>query len=483
MRRCMAFHRRAITAILNETHQLRIQVNTTVRRVLTVVSVAVSLYFVAAAVAVFTQLANAADRMYLGAGQPVFWALVALFGALIAYPLVLLLRLPKAMQPPDTDSPEDQATYKDWLRRHLEKHPRAEVSALAVGGNIPAALSALSAEADTLVRNTASNVFVSTALIQNGRLDGLVMLGTQLRLVWQIGSLYNLRPSPRQLWYLYSNVAGTLLVASSLEELDFAEVAGPLVNSVAPSLAASVPGLQGVGNLLVNSIANGSANAFLTLRVGLIAKSYCAPVSKPEREAVRRSATLAALSMLSSITRDKGLSIARGVWSGATGAVGKAASTVVEGAKRAGSATGAAVTGAVSSAADAVTGATRAVGNAGVAAGEKVAVAGRSIAGKAGAVSDSVGSFSRVAVSSVSGAVSAAGHTTADTVSASARALVDGTATASRSTVHGLAHAAGKLSAATGEVVDTTAGLFKRKEKLSAEASGRNDSPDITRTP
>ena len=117
----------------------------------------------------------------------------------------------------------------------------------------------------------------------------------------------------------------------------------------------------------MNSIANGSANAFLTLRVGLVAKSYCAPVTKPEREAVRRSATLAALSMLSSITRDMGLSIAKGVWSGATGAVGKAASTVVDGAKRAGFATGAVVTGAVSSAAEVVTVATRAVGSVGVA--------------------------------------------------------------------------------------------------------------------
>ncbi len=467
--------------ILHETYSLALQVNTTLRRVLIVASVAVALYFLAATVATFTQLANAADRTYLGAGQPVFWSLIALFAALISYPLVLLRRLPKAMRPPDTDAPEDHASYESWLQRHMAKHPHADVSALGARGDVAAALSVLGAKADVLVRNTATNVFVSTALIQNGRLDGLVMLGTQLRLVWQIGALYNLRPSPRQLWYLYSNVAGTVLVASNLEELDFAEVAGPLVNSVAPSLAASIPGLQGVGNLLVNSIANGSANAFLTLRVGLIAKSYCAPIVKPEREAVRRSATLAALSMLSSITRDKGLSLARGVWAGAASAAGKAASSVVEGARRAGAATGAVVTVAVSSAADAVTGATRAVGSAGVVAGEKVAMAGRSIAGKAGEVGDSVGNFSRTAAKSVTGAVASAGSTTADSVSASTRAVVEGSAAMGRSTVQGITHAASKVSAATGNVLDSSAGLFRRKDKQIVEAarSGRPDERSI----
>jgi len=313
----------------------------TISKVLAVVSALVMLYAVAAMVATFTQLANAADRVYLGSGQPVFWLLVAVFAALVVYPVVLLLRLPKAMRPPETDAPEDFADYQKWLALHLAQHPQAEVKALAASGDISGALQPLGSQANSLIRSTASNVFVSTALIQNGRLDGLIVLATQLRLVWQIGMLYNLRPSPRQLWYLYSNVGGTMLVASNLEDLDFAEIAGPIVNSVAPSLAAAVPGLQGIGNLLVNSIANGSANAFLTLRVGLIAKSYCAPVTRLDRQAVRKSATLAALSMLTAITQDKGAQVAKGVWSGITGTMGKAAGSAVDGAKKAATATGA----------------------------------------------------------------------------------------------------------------------------------------------
>lgn len=371
-------------------------VNKVFVKVLAVVSVVVALYAVAAVVATFTQLAAAADRVHLGAGQPLFWSLLALFGALLLYPLVLLLRLPKAMQPPEDASSPDHAVYRDWLERHLAQHPDAAVAALASSGDVPAALQALSARADEFIRGTASNVFVSTALMQNGRLDGLVVLATQLRLIWQIGALYNLRPSPRQLWYLYSNVGGAMLVAAQLEELDFTELAGPLVSSVVPSLAAAVPGLQGVGNLLVNSLANGSANAFLTLRVGLIAKSYCAPLARPERAAVRKSATVAALSMLGAITQEKGGQIVKSVWAGAGSAVGKAAGAVVGGAKRATSATGAAVTGAVSSVAGAAAGASKAVGNATLAAGGKVAGAGRSISHATSDVIDSTaGLFQR----------------------------------------------------------------------------------------
>ena len=323
-----------------------IAVNKVFAKVLAVVSVLVALYAVAAIVATFTQLAAAADRLHLGAGQPVFWSLLAFFAALLLYPLILLLRLPKAMQPPQGESPQDHAAYQDWLQRHLARHPDAAVASLAASGDVAAALAALSAQADGLIRGTAGNVFVSTALLQNGRLDGLVVLGTQLRLIWQIGALYNLRPSPRQLWYLYSNVGGAMLVAAHLEDIDFAELSGPLVNSVVPSLAAALPGLQGVGNLLANSLANGSANAFLTLRVGLIAKSYCAPQARPDRRAVRRGATVAALTMLGALTQEKGGQIVKSVWAGAGSAVGKAAGSVVDGAKRATSATGAMVTGA-----------------------------------------------------------------------------------------------------------------------------------------
>mgnify|MGYP001488412168 CR=1 FL=1 len=311
----------------------------TLTRALALLAAAVLLYAGASLAATFTLLADAADRLYPGAGQPVFWALALLALALALYPVWLLLRLPRAMTPPPDPTEAERRAYEDWLRRHLGAHPDPEAQALAREGDVAGALAVLGRRADALVRQTAGQVFVSTALLQNGRLDGLVMLGAQLRLVWQVAALYRLRPTPGQLWYLYSNVAGTMLLATNLEDIDFAGIASPIVHSVAPSVVSAVPGLQAAGGLLVNSMANGCANAFLTLRVGLIAKAYCAPLADPQAPAVRQSATVAALGMLSAIVGEHGTRLSQAVWTGATGAVGRAAGSVAGGARRAAAAT------------------------------------------------------------------------------------------------------------------------------------------------
>ena len=150
-----------------------------------------------------------------------------------------------------------------------------------------------------------------------------------------------------------------MLLAANLEDVDFAQLATPIVNSMAPSLLTAVPGFQGVGNLLINSLANGSANAFLTLRVGLIAKAYCAPMVEPNPRAVRKSSTLAALNLLVSITKENGSALAAAVWQGAKGILGKTTDCIVTNTKLAASKT----VDAVKTAADMTT---TAVGSAGV---------------------------------------------------------------------------------------------------------------------
>ena len=319
-----------------------------VTRLLLGLAVVLGGYAVLAAVATFSQLADAADRLYAGAGQSVFWLLVVVFGSLVVWPLVLMLRLPRMKRPPKDTSEPGYSRHRAWLCRHLAHHPDTQVRSLALGNDLPGALAHIERQADSLIKRTASGVFVSTALIQNGRLDGLVMLGAQLKLIWQLATLYRLRPTPGQLTYLYGNVAGTMLLSSQLDEVDFAELASPIVASVAPSLATSAPGLQGIGNLLVNSIANGSANAFLTLRVGMMAKAYCAPLIEPEPHEVRSQATKAALALLGTITKEEGARVARGVWNGVKRNAGDALSGTIKGTQQAARDAADAVSGVVS---------------------------------------------------------------------------------------------------------------------------------------
>lgn len=304
-------------------------------RLLLVLSIVIGTYATLAIVATFSQLADAADRLVAGAGTPLFWGLVVIFLALVAWPVMLMMRLPRTQPPPRDHSEPSFSRHQAWLKKHLSAHPDPQVQTLAMRDQVPAALALLDERATQLVRQTASAVFVSTALIQNGRLDGLVMLGMQLKLIWQLAALYCLRPTPRQLTYLYGNVAGTLLLSSQLDEVDLAEMASPIVASVAPSLAGAVPGMQGIGQLLVNSIASGSANAFLTLRVGMIAKAYCMPSVEPLPQAVRQTATRQALSLLGHITQEQGQKVAKGVWSGVRRGTAEAVQTVAQGSRNA----------------------------------------------------------------------------------------------------------------------------------------------------
>ena len=56
-----------------------------------------------------------------------------------------------------------------------------------------------------------------------------------------------------------------------------------------------------VTSILTNSILNGTANAFLTLRVGMITRKYCNTLVARDKSLIRKSATIEAAALLGSI--------------------------------------------------------------------------------------------------------------------------------------------------------------------------------------
>jgi hypothetical protein len=147
-------------------------------------------------------------------------------------------------------------------------------------------------------------VFISTAAMQNGRLDGLAVLLTQTRMVWLIARLYVQRPSARDMIYLYGNVAGTALFASGLENVDLSDIFAPVTASMAPAVIGAIPGASGVSHFVVRCVSHGAANAFLTLRVGEVARRYCEAISPTTRQEIRLGATAAAVSHLRRIVTE-----------------------------------------------------------------------------------------------------------------------------------------------------------------------------------
>jgi hypothetical protein len=437
-------------------------------------------------VATLSQLANGADRLFAGSGQIVFLILLAAFIVLASTPIILYLRLPEHLSPPENESGPELLKYQQWqllalrLNRNLEPNLLAEVS------DIPKALAKLSIQADSKIKNAANAIFVSTAVMQNGKLDGLIMLFTQAKLVWNVATIYHLRPSPRQLIYLYSNVGAAMLVAENLDDIDFAEIASPIVTSVAPSLAGAVPGLQGVASLLTNSLANGAANAFLTLRVGLLAKAYCAPQSKPDSKKTRASATSQAFSLVGEIVKTNGAKVMKAVWGGissplagatesvissvksATVKVGDAASATAESVSNAIKATGAQVKDGASSVANTTSDVGRAIGSA-AGSGIDTLLAGTvSLAESTKEASKSIGqatsSMASNLVAATGSTMNSAWSATTDSVKGGAGAVASGTAglgkaigRAADATADGAKNVASKATQATNSILGRNA--------------------------
>ena len=90
-------------------------------------------------------------------------------------------------------------------------------------------------------------------------------------------------------------------MAGEIDDADLSEQIQPVLSSVLGSAASAVPGLQTASTVFVSSVVSGSANAFLTLRVGLIAEEYCRAIVRPTRTTLRRRAVSRAASMLGSI--------------------------------------------------------------------------------------------------------------------------------------------------------------------------------------
>jgi len=288
--------------------------NSNARTLLIGIAVLMGVCIASLIIAGATSLISLAERIHPVAGTIAFWGICLAAGLFALYCLIAYARLPAALVPPkETSGPKHEA-YLRALRVRLANNPRARKLPLATTAEIEAAVAQLSKQADLVVRRTASTVFLSTALMQNGRLDGLIVLFTQIQMVGRIARIYVQRPSPRELMRLYANVSVTAFVASGLESLDLGEMVAPLAVSVVPALKGGIPGLSGISALLVKCVSNGAANAFLTLRVGEVARRYCELTSRSSPEAIRKSATATAVQHLGRIVRENGALVVRKIW-------------------------------------------------------------------------------------------------------------------------------------------------------------------------
>jgi hypothetical protein len=276
----------------------------TMLRIATLFSLLLLISFAVIIINQTSQLVTLADRVHPSFGSAVFWSLIALYGFCLIVPLFLLLRLPKPLNPPATELDPAFPRHLERLGKRLSRNPLLSDPTIVSREEIDNALITLDSAADHRSRAAASQVFITTAISQNGSLDALLVLAAQSKLILEIARVYYQRPTLRDLIFLYTNVGATAFIAGELEDLDLSEQVQPVLTSVLGSAAGAIPGLGAATNLFVNSVVTGTGNAFLTLRVGSICKQYCRATVLPERRAIRRMAVVEAASMLGVIARD-----------------------------------------------------------------------------------------------------------------------------------------------------------------------------------
>jgi hypothetical protein len=262
------------------------------------------------------QVVQLAKTVHPVLGSVTLWGLLLTYGGMIGVPVVMVMRMPRPLTPPADDQSPEFPEHLKRLGDRLASNPRVVQAGISTSDRrgVEEALWHLDEQANIIVKQMATTVFLTTAVSQSGRLDALLILATQSRMVWRIAHLFYQRPSLRELVHLYGNVAATSFVAGELDDLELHQMIQPVVAGTLGSVGAAIPGFQVFTSILVSSLLSGSANAFLTLRVGMITKDYCASLVSEPRVRVRRQATAEAARLLSGIVRESGARVREAIW-------------------------------------------------------------------------------------------------------------------------------------------------------------------------
>lgn len=246
-----------------------------------------------------------------GWGWLAFVSLLALeAGAVLWLGLARFARAPRLVLRDDPTEAERQAFARE-LERRLKKNPHVRAAGLRSTDEhfLEKALDVLDARAGEEIRNSAKRVFLGTALSQNGRLDALIVFVSLARMVWRVSGIYNQRPTPAELWSVYSTVSSATFISFSIEALDIprtiTESMNELLPAVTPAMAASsVPLMGPMMQQCTSAVIDGAANCLLAIRAGVVTRSAFRFAALGREEARQQACVREAGTMLAEISRE-----------------------------------------------------------------------------------------------------------------------------------------------------------------------------------
>ena len=246
-----------------------------------------------------------------GWGWLAFVALLALeAGAVLWLGLAWFARAPRLVLRDDPTEAERQAFARELARR-LKKNPHVRAAGIRATDEhfLEKALDVLDARAGEEIRNNAKRVFLGTALSQNGRLDALIMFVSLARMIWRVSGVYNQRPTPAELWSVYSTVSSATFISFSIEALDIPRTITESMNELLPAVtpvmaASSVPLMGPMMQQCTSAVIDGAANCLLAIRAGVVTRSAFRFAALGREEARQQACVREAGTMLAEISRE-----------------------------------------------------------------------------------------------------------------------------------------------------------------------------------
>ena len=207
-----------------------------------------------------------------------FYGLIGLFIAVfILRPIHGIVVAPPFKLPALDDENARQKTYTKALKKlqkldYMSAEDKALIeTALTTKQDLEATTKAMyqgpmKKEMDAIIIFHAKTIMTTTALSQNGSLDMLAVIATNLKMISKLVKATGYRPSYVNLSKLAVNVTVTAMIAEGLEDIDISE----WMPSKLGETISDVPLLRGA----TNSMFQGLTNGLLALRIGIITRRF-----------------------------------------------------------------------------------------------------------------------------------------------------------------------------------------------------------------
>lgn len=238
----------------------------TVKKIVFLISLSISVIIVREFLSIYNDLKQLDE--YYGYVFLILCSLITI--VFIIKPMLQVLILPSYI-PPTKNRNEIERVLKKRVNRlqknkYLKNFDFGKYNSLDLA--YKDAVNILESKVDQVRQVYISKVFYSTALVQNGFMDSIIILSANINLIKEIFTIYNGRATAKDLVHIATKIYTSLAIAGS-EGVEYAT--DELFSKFGSDLLKSIPFIDKI----MGSAADGFVNAMLVARISFITENYC----------------------------------------------------------------------------------------------------------------------------------------------------------------------------------------------------------------